>query len=122
MNQAYQEWIDNYKGATYRKCVSVTKEMQEAFPELDRVRGHVHLMFIDEPQPHWWLTTTEGDIVDPTSGQWSRDGVAPMSYEPWDESKSEPTGKCPNCGNYCYDGNYLCCEQCEQEYRAYLGF
>lgn len=31
-----------------------------------------------------------------------------------------PTGKCPNCGNFCYEGNYLCSGKCTKEYMTYL--
>ena len=33
---------------------------------------------------------------------------------------AEPTGKCPNCGGYCYEGATLCSDRCEHEYMAYL--
>jgi len=31
-----------------------------------------------------------------------------------------PTGKCPNCGEYCYDGGDCCSERCHKEYVSYL--
>lgn len=40
-------------------------------------------------------------------------------YEPLNESDPEPTGKCPNCGAYCYDSGTCCSEECDREYAAY---
>lgn len=31
-----------------------------------------------------------------------------------------PTGKCPNCGSMCYEGDMMCSEVCNTEYLEYL--
>lgn len=112
----YMEWIRNYSGETWRKCSEVTLEMNEEFPELIRTRGHVEIAESPNPQQHWWLETTDGKVVDPTAGQWSMI----LCYHPWEEGAEEPTGKCPNCGEYSYRGRLLCSSRCDKEYAAYI--
>jgi hypothetical protein len=113
----YAEWISaTYptKESAHNQCAEATMLMVDAFPELTRVRGHVWCS-VDSNRPHWWCVTPDGSVVDPTRHQWDWLG----EYTPWDESKPEPTGICPNCGGYCYDGKYLCCKRCEVSYAAY---
>lgn len=115
MKPEYQTWIEENVTETYGKCSEVTLAMQEAFPELTRVRGHYFCIVWGERE-HWWLK--DGDeVVDPTAGQFPSQGNG--VYVEWDESQPEPTGMCPNCGDYCYDGKTLCSERCEIEYVAY---
>jgi hypothetical protein len=112
----YQEWIDKHfptPESQHGKCSFATKIMVKAFPELKRVRGHF-VCHLGE-RPHWWCIDLDGKIVDPTSKQFQFPGF----YLPWDETRKEPTGKCPNCGGECYDGNYLCSKNCEIAYVAY---
>lgn len=139
----YAQWMANY-AARYEhlplklrgKCKEAVEEMHSAFPELKIVRGHVtDYTQSGEPQGHWWLVyeaPVEHDerifkapdgaeeflferiIVDPTQSQYG----APMYYE-WDESQQEPTGKCPNCGDYCFNGDYCCTKECHDSYVAY---
>lgn len=109
----YGAWIERYQAAHPKLlglCAEATLEMQTAFPELRRVRGHVD---INERKPwsHWWLVTPSGEIVDPTARQFP----VILEYQPWDEARSEPTGKCLNCGDYTFNGAYLCGEVCEVE-------
>ncbi len=121
---AYNLWIeDNYpNGETaYLKCAEATKKMIEVFPELKRVRG---LASVREPHdmpptrtPHWWCVDPQGNIVDPTAHQYPTEII---SYEEADETKGPPTGKCPNCGGLCYNGDYLCSDKCSKEYLDYL--
>lgn len=121
----YKEWISNNiksREDYWRKCVPVTLRMKEDFPELVRVRGHYHDYLY--PQPHWWLRTESGTIVDPTYKQFNGCGEndelsGPHElYEEIDE-ENVPTGKCPNCGDYCYDNKFCCSENCYSEYRVY---
>lgn len=99
-------------------CERNVDAMLEKFPELRKVRGLVlPAVEADKGWPHWWLEAEDGSIVDPT--------VAPaliLFYEPWDESQKEPIGKCPNCGDYCYEDKWmpLCTEKCQKKYMAYL--
>lgn len=100
-------------------CQQITAKMVAAFPELKRIRGHYTWTgSTDRPWPHWWCVTDTGEIVDPTAAQWPDSGRG--VYDPWDESQGEPTGKCPNCGGYCFNGDSVCSENCQREYVAYL--
>lgn len=121
MQQKYQDWIDeNVHGSVLGRCANVTKTMLEAFPELTRVRGQF-MCLVWGPRNHWWLVDPDGDIIDPTVTQFpSASLAAPSAYVLWDESQPEPTGKCPNCGEYCWDGNYCCSRECERDYDAYM--
>ena len=105
----------------YLQCDEATKKMVSDFPELKRVRG---LASVEEPYdlpptktPHWWCITSLGEIIDPTSHQYP---TRILKYSEADESKGPPTGKCPNCGDLCYEGNYLCTPKCDKEYLEYL--
>jgi hypothetical protein len=115
-------------------CWGACREMLRTFPELKLVRGHVlrgtrpelsedpsEDLGLDPGDGHWWLETKEGLIVDPTSEQFPVD-KAKLFYKPFDESLANtlPTGKCPNCGGYCYNGKDFCDEDCGKEYTAYL--
>lgn len=116
----YQEWIKNSPYATqqgaYGQCKDATKEMAAAFPELTRVRGHYYCHIWGERE-HWWCETPDGKIVDPTKAQFPSGGFG--EYEPWDESQPEPTGMCPNCSGYCYNGETCCSAECHDAYVAY---
>lgn len=119
MRSAYQEWINTHVPANpVRLCAKMTLLMVAAFPELTRVRGHYSGAGLRDPYPHWWCVDPAGAIVDPTTAQFPDGGAG--WYEPHDESGPEPTGKCPNCGSYCYGGDFCCSRRCEIEYRAYI--
>lgn len=122
MKPEYEAWIkENITPETaFAKCAEWSAAMQTFFPELKRVRGHVMLSTGIE-RSHWWCVAEDGSIVDPTKSQFGLPyfGAAPVFYEEWDESQKQPTGKCPNCGGYCYDDNYLCSKACEISYEAY---
>ena len=116
-DQKYIDWINqNVKDGGYGHCKELSEQMQKAFPELKLVRGHYYCLVWGE-RGHWWLVSPDGVIVDPTAGQFPTKGRG--KYVEWIEGTKEPTGKCPNCGGYCYDDKYLCCERCEKEYIAY---
>lgn len=118
MESKYANWIrDNVDASDCRNtCETKTREMVEAFPELQRVRGH-YIDVIDGSRPHWWCKTEEGVIVDPTASQFNPYG----DYEEIDESLGELTGRCPNCSDgLCYDGAGVCSKKCHDEYVAYL--
>lgn len=115
MKPVYQKWINDNVNETYGRCKEISDAMRKAFPELTLVRGFYYCPYWGERQ-HWWLT--DGDeIVDPTVEQFPSKGTG--HYEPLDESKPQPTGLCPNCGGYCFDGNYCCSEACHNAYAAY---
>lgn len=113
--EKYQAWIAQNITETYGCCKEATDAMVLAFPELKQVRGH-YLCPLWGQRTHWWLVDEWGSIVDPTADQFPSKGGG--LYEPWDESREEPTGICPNCGAYAY-GTYCCSERCHEEYAAY---
>ncbi|MBX9570877.1 MAG: hypothetical protein K2X77_18430 [Candidatus Obscuribacterales bacterium] len=128
----YFEWIKTNCQPGERvngKCAERTLEMIAIFPELVRVRGHVYLFGCPEPRSHWWLTTSEGTIVDPTAGQFSDPnyifyaGCILLEYEELPEDFEEPVGKCMNCGSYCYASSggdsVSCSERCLMELEGY---
>jgi len=112
----YDTWIKNNIKDSYGRCSEITEQMVKVFPELVRVRGHYYCPYWGERQ-HWWLVTQNGEIIDPTATQFPSKGMG--HYEQWDESKPEPTGICPNCGEFAYDGNTCCSDACGQAYVAY---
>ena len=124
MPNKYSNWIDiNYPipQMAYLQCTDATLEMKKAFPELTRVRGQIDVMEPHGLPPtkttHWWLVTENGEIVDPTAHQYP---TRIVKYTPVDETRGGPTGKCPNCGGLCYEGDYLCSKKCEKEYLDYI--
>lgn len=111
----YRAWIDNINVDVTNRCAEYTLQMQAAFPELIRVRGHYYHPLLGA-RPHWWLKTPSGEIVDPTARQFFTGG----NYDEWDESEPEPTGKCVNCGEFCYDGRSMCSNECSRSYIEFL--
>jgi hypothetical protein len=114
--QLYVSWIRANCPEPYGKCAEYTALMVAEFPELRRVRGHYYCPAWGERE-HWWCVALGGTIVDPTAAQFPSNGTG--EYVEWDESKPEPTGKCPNCGGYVF-GGYLCSDRCDEEYRRYV--
>ncbi len=119
MKEEYRIYIQNTfptKDSAYGKCENATIQMMKIFPELKRVRGHVDCI-LRGVKEHWWLK--DGDeIIDPTSAQFVIIGTD--QYEEWDETKPEPTGKCGNCGAYCYNGDYCCSQRCKKIVKDYM--
>ena len=107
MKPEYQKYINNLK-MTYEKaygnCEKVCKKMNKQFPELIPIKGHYYCMVWGK-RMHWWLETHDGTIIDPTAIQFPTKGYG--VYDPWDNTQPEPTGKCPNCGEYCYEGEQV---------------
>ena len=104
-------------------CREWVDKMDSAFPgELTAVPGHVFLVPCALNREHWWLVDMDGVIVDPTAHQFHGDyygGSSIVSYEPWEGPL--PTGKCMNCGEYCYGSDSsMCSDKCGQAYTAYL--
>lgn len=120
----YQDWIERcYPTSDSAKCECEegTKLMSTCFPELTVVRGQIS---VEEPYglpptktTHWWCVTPDGKVVDPTGHQYP---TKILLYEPVDDTKEEPTGKCMNCGDICYKGNNLCSEECKSEFMGGL--
>lgn len=117
MTGRYEQWIaEHIPGEAYGLCAEATKAMALVFPELRRVRGHYYCPHWGR-RAHWWLVAPDGSIIDPTARQFPSQGRG--VYDPWDETQPEPTGTCPNCGEYCYDHKLLCSRACEISYAAY---
>jgi hypothetical protein len=90
--------------------------MREVFPELELRRGHYHCPIWGKRQ-HWWLVTPDNQTVDPTAAQFPSGGLG--EYVELDESQTEPTGRCMNCGDLCFDGDTTCSAACLAELSAY---
>ena len=116
----YEKWIKDYllskDGNICGKCYEATSEMIKTFPELKRIRGHVRHILSNKVSPHWWCINAEGIVFDPTSIQF----VAIIKYIPHDETQPEPTGKCSNCGEYCFNYEAVCSDKCATEYKAFI--
>jgi hypothetical protein len=108
MNE-YYHWVDENVPAAYGKCAAVTLNMQQMFPELERVRGH-YCCWVWGRREHWWLVAPDGAIIDPTASQFPSKGNG--EYIPWQEGAEEPTGICMNCGDYVYS-DLFCSKRCE---------
>ncbi len=120
MDVAYEMWIMQLNftaSSAYGQCENISRKMVETFPELELVRGHYICKYWGNRE-HWWLINAAGDIVDPTAIQFPSFGLG--EYIKLDEDKKEPTGKCLNCGQYCYDGNMCCSNVCAKENLRYL--
>lgn len=109
MKEKYKKWIEKNVTNPYGACDEIAQKMELAFPELKRVRGHYHCDVWGE-RAHWWLVDQDGGIIDPTAKQFPSGGCS--TYKPWEEGENEPTGKCLNCGNYCYNGKSTCSKAC----------
>lgn len=85
------------------KCKEACEALHAVLPELRMVRGYY------DGQPHWWLKTPEGNIVDPTALQFTIANI-PDLYEEFDGYVA-----CAECGEptkeseAVIDGNYACC-------------
>jgi len=100
------QYIDSLKlteQTAYGNCKTICKKVKEKFPELKLIRGY-YRCFVWGKRMHWWLETQEGKIIDPTAIQFPSRGTG--IYMPHNDSQPEPTGKCPHCGDYIYDGGY----------------
>jgi hypothetical protein len=117
----YAEWIAaRYPDTASARacCAEATRKLVAAFPELRRVRGH-YVCPLWGPREHWWCVAPDGSVVDPTQAQFPTRGG--FEYEERDETRPEPTGRCHNCGEYCYGGRTdTCSAACHETYRAYL--
>lgn len=115
-----QKYIENILALTpesaFGRCKEITALMQEKFPGLKLIRGH-YLCPVWGRRAHWWLVDENDDIIDPTAIQFPSFGGG--TYLPWDETKPEPTGKCMNCGTYCFLGSTACSKECYHEICRY---
>jgi hypothetical protein len=129
----YVEWVEqrveaDYQGEAWRmmgQCRQEAEKMGEAFPELRVVKGHVTVWReILQPQrtAHWWCVAVEGEIVDPTRGQYP---WPVTDYEQYVEGDPVRLGKCANCGDEIWGDPAVshptvCSDECYREFAAYL--
>ena len=100
---------------TLGRCLDEAKIMKNKFPELTLIKGHVYAPPPWGKRAHWWLTTPEGEIVDPTRGQFPP--LFDSEYEPFKDGDDVRLGKCMNCGKelWGHPGDfvpYTCSEEC----------
>lgn len=126
MKSEYQQWIEkNVQHYPLGSCRSHTEQMVKAFPELRVTRGFYYCPVWDR-RGHWWCVTPDNEIIDPTATQFPSKGigeyeeVSEETLRRWVEEGKYLTGKCPNCGDYCYREAVFCSEECEQEFIAYV--
>lgn len=113
MLRKYKQWIyeKNKVFHPYGQCENWCDEMRKVFPELKKVRGFYHCLSWGKRE-HWWLIDTNGNIVDPTISQFP---TLNGHYEPWKEGTPEPTSRCLNCGELCYNNADTCSQACRVE-------
>lgn len=113
---SYLQWIAEHVGPDpHGQCKEITERMAAAFPELRRVRGH-YVCPSEGPQPHWWMITPDGMVLDPTKEQFASQGQG--AYEP--HEGPEPTGTCLNCGALVYGETSFCNSDCTNEFSSYI--
>lgn len=81
--EEYDAWIADYVASgmpVLGECMAVCRKMKERFPELNLHGGYVRMPFGTDL--HYWLTTPEGALVDPTASQFGDWEVPwPEGYE-----------------------------------------
>lgn len=113
---SYLQWIaDNVGPDPHGQCKEITERMAVAFPDLRRVRGH-YVCPLEGLQPHWWMITPDGAVLDPTKEQFASQGQG--GYEP--HEGPEPTGTCLNCGALVYGETSFCNSDCTNEFSSYI--
>lgn len=113
----YAAWIVANVTEPYGRCAEETTRMVGIFPELRRVRGHYYCSVWGE-RTHWWLVAPDGAIIDPTADQFPSAGAG--VYIEHVEGNPEPTGRCPNCDGYIWDGGVVCSDACARAYERYI--
>jgi len=114
LSPIYEEWIEKTTlEKKINRCKELCIEMNDIFPELRLCSGFVTLAARPKLlEDHWWLTTPDGEIVDPTANQW----LCPIiDYIDTEEEDFEPTGRCQGngCNKLCYDDDEYCSRECD---------
>jgi hypothetical protein len=119
MRPEYSAWIKaNVDGDGFGFCRSYAEKMVKAFPELRVVRGHYYCVVWGQ-RGHWWCETEAREIVDPTAAQFPSKGAGVYDGFTGDDSEL-PTGRCPNCGEFCFHGKSFCSDDCGRSYVAWI--
>lgn len=119
LNDKYGQWIKNYKGEIFRRCVEVTAEMRAQFPELRVAKGLVTIVENCKDYQHQWLVAPDGGIIDPTARQW----LGIIDYKEIGDNDPKPIGKCLNCGEYVFENMFssiFCGDRCAKEAAAFV--
>ena len=114
----YQKYINDLNmtyNKAYGNCEGFSKKMKRKFPELIITKGYYECMVWGRRE-HWWLQTKDGQIFDPTAVQFPSKGIC--EYIPWNKDDPQPTGKCPQCGEYTFNNEYVH-KECQDAYVAY---
>lgn len=127
MKPEYQDWIRAFEErcggahATLGRCRQAAEEMIQAFPELSLEKGHVECPLPWGRRGHWWCVAPNGEIVDPTAGQFTC-GI--FDYDPFKEGDEVVIGKCMQCGETIWGQpggyEYFCSKDCEDTQVSYL--
>lgn len=123
----YAEWIkENYSEPSSRlgQCRQASERMQKVFPELTITNGEIEVLYDDNLRIHWWLKDAEGNIVDPTAGQFAAI-IAYKEASADSDCRNYPRARCHNCGGAFYvtpevRSMPLCTEKCAIEYGEYV--
>jgi hypothetical protein len=121
MKEKYKEWVKEYLDRTpflLGKCIDASKEMREVFPELREKKGYVQTLVWGERE-HVWMVDEEGNIIDPTVGQFPHGA---LSYREWVPGALTRVGRCMECGEHiwrCVDSldsekESACSPECEE--------
>lgn len=113
----YLKYIVFEKSEAFGNCEKVCRKITELEPDLRLVRGHYYCSVWGERQ-HWWLEDEGGNVFDPTCEQFPTKGNG--VYVEWDNSQPEPTGLCPQCGEYIYNNEGYTHKKCAKDYVDYV--
>lgn len=100
-----------FRGKCYQACI----KLQEVLPDLRLTKGwYLQPGWDRNSCQHWWLTTPNGDIVDPTAYQFLNPNIKEL-YEEFDEENT--LLNCYVCNKeltykeakYNSHGNYVLC-------------
>ena len=96
----YNEWIADWLHGNnpYTRCREAVVAIVAAFPELEKVPGHVLCPAPWGQRVHWWAKAPDGTIVDPTASQFP----AILAYEAWTPGAECIMGSCYSCGDDIY--------------------
>jgi hypothetical protein len=123
MNPKYEQWINaNVPRDVFGQagqCTHFSPLMAKEFPELKIKTGVVwshentdNHGKVQKQYPHMWLEDPQGNIVDPTVGQFMLLGELVYEEAPED---TKVMNKCMNCGRYFYKKGYACSAACEKD-------